>query len=700
MKQETSVDFPHIPENMEIQVVKIKEEHQQLLSHFDSEFRCSVCGDVFAHTSELMSHEQLHGEADRYRCLICRRSFQCTSNLKDHYNVHTGERPYKCSYCEKAFTQSSSLVTHQRIHTGEKPYKCSVCGKSFKDASNFVKHRRLHGREAIPLNVSCLPASPAVLCLEEKPYRCSFCQKTFKRGSDLRDHERVHTGERPYKCRVCGKSFTQSSVLTGHMRIHTGERPFHCEICDKRFNNCSNFNKHKRTHAFQKVFWCPVCGKSFTESHQILEHRQTHVEMQHSRINGAESLNVGSIALDCNLAAVRNVPCRAIECVTQKLLHKGHRDASSFPITEIKASIQNSSNGKFMSLPQWRLLSSQRDGFKCHSRGIARGMLLREMQNETREDSVSKQIDAEKNSALLKLDYSEEETSEPSWIQELKYLKSMKHFLWNTTKEESNVQSTSACRHNGSIMTTGEASLGTVSDRKHPLMGKTSESAFWRTQDQPLATEVSCAEHKFLGFPDAVGRATEAKFMPSPIADTRVNVNGGTKLGLEEPHTNKNKCLISQNAILLKKNKVETTFRSTEWNDTSTSLVGHHQDFVDERQYICFVCEKRFKRATDLKEHLRIHTGERPFVCQVCGKAFTQSSALSTHQRIHTGEKPFQCGVCRKRFNSSSNFAKHKRTHTRDRPFECQFCSKTFQEKSKADRHMKNVHRIQDLEYS
>ncbi|XP_067388854.1 zinc finger protein 628-like [Emydura macquarii macquarii] len=113
---------------------------------------------------------------------------------------------------------------------------------------------------------------------------------------------------------------------------------------------------------------------------------------------------------------------------------------------------------------------------------------------------------------------------------------------------------------------------------------------------------------------------------------------------------------------------------------------------ADARQYICFVCAKRFKRATDLREHLRVHTGERPFACGVCGKRFTQSSALATHQRIHTGERPFQCPVCPKRFNNSSNFAKHRRVHSGERPHRCALCGKCFQERRRVVRHLRAVH--------
>ncbi|MBN3275098.1 ZN500 protein, partial [Polyodon spathula] len=115
-----------------------------------------------------------------------------------------------------------------------------------------------------------------------------------------------------------------------------------------------------------------------------------------------------------------------------------------------------------------------------------------------------------------------------------------------------------------------------------------------------------------------------------------------------------------------------------------------------ERPYFCFACEKRFRRATDLKEHLRVHTGERPFSCPVCCKAFTQASALATHRRIHTGEKPFQCRVCFKRFNSSSNFAKHRRTHSTTREgsprYPCPFWRRTFREASHHARHLSRVH--------
>ncbi|XP_034275489.1 zinc finger protein 784 isoform X3 [Pantherophis guttatus] len=82
-----------------------------------------------------------------------------------------------------------------------------------------------------------------------------------------------------------------------------------------------------------------------------------------------------------------------------------------------------------------------------------------------------------------------------------------------------------------------------------------------------------------------------------------------------------------------------------------------------ERPYSCSFCPKRFKRASDRRDHERVHTGERPYECGICGKRFTQSSVLSGHMRIHTGERPFHCSVCFKSFNNGSNFRKHQRIH-------------------------------------
>ena len=49
----------------------------------------------------------------------------------------------------------------------------------------------------------------------------------------------------------------------------------------------------------------------------------------------------------------------------------------------------------------------------------------------------------------------------------------------------------------------------------------------------------------------------------------------------------------------------------------------------------CNLCNKRFTRGFQLRNHVRSHTGERPFACSECGKAFTRANDCKRHEKIH-----------------------------------------------------------------
>ena len=69
-------------------------------------------------------------------------------------------------------------------------------------------------------------------------------------------------------------------------------------------------------------------------------------------------------------------------------------------------------------------------------------------------------------------------------------------------------------------------------------------------------------------------------------------------------------------------------------NDPSCSL-------IEEKPFLCCVCNKGFTLRTSLSRHMRIHEGEKPHECTFCSKRFLYGNGLKRHLRIHTGEKPY-----------------------------------------------------------
>ncbi|XP_063798779.1 zinc finger protein 436-like [Pseudophryne corroboree] len=631
-------------------VLTVKEELDDLEYYREEpvsrmELECGLCSEKFPYVSELMFHEQMHNAINRFECQLCGRQFQSTSNLKDHYNVHTGERPYKCELCAKAFTQSSSLLTHKRTHTDEKPYKCEVCGRLFKDASNFIKHRRLHG-QAPDLANQAEVRSPF---LSEKPYSCTYCEKAFKRSSDLKDHERVHTGERPYRCRICQKCFTQSSVLTGHMRIHTGERPFHCNVCGKTFNNSSNFKKHQRTHSVQDILAKVKMEEGYSQIKQPLRSKNG---IGFPKSVGAVLYNTNNMGRNCPkiLPTLRLNDDEDCKFISEKKITEGNGDAVCVDGLQPQCAgmaTDNTKNKNYCEIKEIKPLVRFQNGLEIAS-----------------ECSISNVRTEAKGHAF-------------------------KDILENCVKAK--MSRSPACAYN---VTTSEAQImNGYTKGEHEIYVEISDDSTddeyvddelvdlskfqCQVQDPKSSMEVKM---KFLHSADeGIGPAEELE--PCETENCQENI-------IAEEIGN-----VTEQEDLLLERTMECWDSHMDNSDDQDDLQFME---MEVKPYICFVCSKRFKRATDLKEHLRVHTGERPFVCQVCGKGFTQSSALSSHQRIHTGEKPFQCDVCYKRFNNSSNFSKHKRVHTGERPHNCPLCGKSFQEKRRVKRHLKAVHHIQE----
>ncbi|XP_077459666.1 zinc finger protein ZXDC isoform X1 [Stigmatopora argus] len=120
--------------------------------------------------------------------------------------------------------------------------------------------------------------------------------------------------------------------------------------------------------------------------------------------------------------------------------------------------------------------------------------------------------------------------------------------------------------------------------------------------------------------------------------------------------------------------------------DTRQKLKVHLLNHAeDSRPYQCTVegCGWAFATSYKLKRHLQSHNKQRPHTCHFegCGRSFTTVYNLKAHTKVHEQEDAFICDICNERFRSATRLGIHQRVHFEPRrPHKCEFpgCEKTF----------------------
>nr|XP_046237843.1 zinc finger protein ZXDC [Scatophagus argus] len=120
--------------------------------------------------------------------------------------------------------------------------------------------------------------------------------------------------------------------------------------------------------------------------------------------------------------------------------------------------------------------------------------------------------------------------------------------------------------------------------------------------------------------------------------------------------------------------------------DTRQKLKVHLLNHAeDPRPYQCTVegCGWAFATSYKLKRHLQSHDKQRPHTCQFegCGRRFTTVYNLKAHVKVHEQDNAFICEICSERFRSATRLTNHQRIHFEpQRPHKCEFpgCEKTF----------------------
>ena len=79
-----------------------------------------------------------------FRCIVCGNTFARSSQLHRHMYIHSAAMPYYCSVCRKRYSTSDRMLAHFYNHRNNTLHYCSVCGKAYNDLEDFSIHCRSH----------------------------------------------------------------------------------------------------------------------------------------------------------------------------------------------------------------------------------------------------------------------------------------------------------------------------------------------------------------------------------------------------------------------------------------------------------------------------------------------------------------------------------------------------------------------------
>ena len=137
-------------------------------------------------------------------------------------------------------------------------------------------------------------------------------------------------------------------------------------------------------------------------------------------------------------------------------------------------------------------------------------------------------------------------------------------------------------------------------------------------------------------------------------------------------------------------NACTKTYKS--WSHLCEHYFSHNNS---PKPHLCSYCSyTSITRANVRKHELAVHEDpeRRPFECPTCSKRFKTASNLNDHIKVHTTEK-FECKTCNKTFKSQIGLQQHERLHTGDL-FPCSVCGEKFQSKHSVNRHQRDIHGV------
>ncbi|KAK7083479.1 hypothetical protein SK128_007941, partial [Halocaridina rubra] len=708
-------------------------KYHLMLHTNEKPFTCDVCGCGHRTKSHLKSHMISHG-TKRHTCSICDKTFKYKCNHTRHMKAHVQKEDKICisasmlssssSYKEETCTSpkvrlstfnnnSPSLVHYvkEKNQTGTIPsVNEEILGKGDKSITvisfgspkddNLVSSTRARLEENMN-RYECKMAPSIKICTrnhsEKEPNTCIIFHKTperelkscdqvqflvaepssksnsnkksiFNSGSlDGKEIEDLHDIKREEgQCKICNKIFFNKALLKQHMLVHSVDRPYECPICKKRFRYKTALRTHSKSHTVRKLFSCNVCDKKFIQSSDLKRHMKTHTKFQ--------VLEKPFICEFCGLKFTYryNLDIHKVIHFVKKDTQLYEEKDENFPSKNVLHSIMN----RFAIQDFVPELKSEK--FLAYSDTGERNS--NDISIDSLRSLTQENIDFDILGGTI--------TEEPSLGSE-NITSSNAHLCFICSKDFGSKSSFKA------HMKTHDLSsdlcskyLNSLSKLKHDMITHTEEHSFGCSfcerifaENDHLETHMAqvhhgeCQHEHCNCFKKFSLKSHHSRHLISHKTENE-SYDSGHIGKLTEVTTHQ---LEGSEKKLVSSNRLSNDLLQVpdcNINNEQCHQVGENADAVMHK---CTICEKHFKKKSNLKRHFLSHSGMRPYSCSYCEKSFKEKKCRDEHELTHTGIRPHICMICDKRFTQKSVLVRHMKIHdninvTHDNKFDTHYC--------------------------
>ncbi|XP_078046988.1 uncharacterized protein LOC144475207 isoform X3 [Augochlora pura] len=261
-----------------------------------------VCAKMLAREKQLQNVSKL-GLIDKHsyrtESLSTKRS-KTTRHVRDCSGIDK-KIPY-CTTCGKHFRTFRKLCAHKRIYSKTATHVCGICNTAFSTLTILNHHHR---------------STHVVDVVQKYKYYCTFCAQGFMIKDNVQIHTtHFHAGQTSFVpkpwltrgenwkvtkvCRACHLVFDSSEQFIQHNMFYYKGQMFTCTFCNKTFYGMYMLRNHiKLEHDIKKqyTYTCNICSEGFTLESHYYAHK---LHVQHT-VSNAESTNRPSLKYNCDI---------------------------------------------------------------------------------------------------------------------------------------------------------------------------------------------------------------------------------------------------------------------------------------------------------------------------------------------------------------------------------------------------------------